>query len=135
MEQQASEEPAVLVVDDEALIAMHVASAVEDAGLRLAGVAGSAREALKIAASTPPRAAVVDIRLGSGPDGITLAAQLRALHDTSIIFLSGSREPETMARAREVEGSFFMQKPADLDVLVGRLRAMLKEEGRASGFE
>jgi two-component system, response regulator PdtaR len=115
----------ILVIEDEPLIAMVVSMFLEEAGFRVCGVARTAAQALELAARMQPAAAVVDIRLGPGPDGIEVARQLSALHRCAIVFVSGSGERETIDRALSVEGAVFLQKPVDPEALVSRLRTLL----------
>jgi two-component system, response regulator PdtaR len=115
----------ILVIEDEPLIAMVVSMFLEEAGFRVCGVARTAAQALELAARMQPAAAVVDIRLGPGPDGIEVAEQLSALHRCGIVFVSGSGERETIDRALSVEGAVFLQKPVDPEALVSRLRTLL----------
>lgn len=114
----------VLLVEDEALIAMQLSMLLEDAGISVCGVAAAAAQAMDLAAKAQPRAAVVDIRLGPGPDGIEVARHLQDLYRCRIIFVSGSGERETVDRARTIEGSVFMQKPVDPDALIRRLKEL-----------
>jgi CheY-like chemotaxis protein len=54
----------VLVVEDEFLVADMLADALEDAGVVVAGVAGSLAEALAMVEGTRPDLAVIDWNLG-----------------------------------------------------------------------
>jgi DNA-binding response OmpR family regulator len=115
----------ILVIEDESLIAMVVCMFLEEAGFKVCGVARTAAQALDLAARMQPDAAVVDIRLGPGPDGIEVAERLSALYRCGIIFVSGSGERETIDRALSVEGAVFLQKPVDPEALVSRLWTLL----------
>ncbi len=117
--------PAVLVVEDEALVALHVKMVLEEAGFDVCGVVADAARALSVAEATRPEAAVVDVRLGPGPDGIHVAERLVLAHGCRVVFVSGSGERETLERARGVAGSTFLQKPLDPDALVASLREVL----------
>ena len=58
--------PSVLVVEDDAVLALQLCQALEEAGLRVIGPCFSYREALATIARQPPRRAVVDLDLGRG---------------------------------------------------------------------
>lgn len=116
---------AVLIVEDEVLIAMHLSIILEEAGFEVVGVAPDAAVALEMAAVRPPLVALVDIRLASGSDGVDLALQLRRLYKCAILFLSGSAERATLDRTREVEGAMFLQKPVEPEILVQHLHRLL----------
>jgi two-component system, response regulator PdtaR len=118
----------VLVVDDEVLIADFAAMVVEDEGFDVVGVASSAREALAIAASRPPAIALLDVNLADGEDGVALAAELQSRHNTRVIFMSGSEDPEARARATSVAASGFLQKPFVAAELARVLKAAAANE-------
>jgi len=101
----------VLIVDDEVLIADYVQMVVEDEGLDVVGVVGSAAEALAVAAERGPSLALVDVNLGEGGDGIELAGRLRAQWGMRVVFLTGSADPATLERIGAVDALGFLQKP------------------------
>jgi CheY-like chemotaxis protein len=94
----------VLVVDDEFLIADYIAMLLEEAGHIVVGPAGSASEALAmLQRDGAADAAVLDIRLPGGMDGIELAAEIHRRHGPMpIVFASGSGDPTTRQRAEAV---------------------------------
>jgi CheY-like chemotaxis protein len=77
----------VLVVEDEALIAMDLQMLLEDAGYRVLGPANSTDSALAILKKEKPDAALLDINLGRS-DVFTVANAL-STGATRVIFLSG----------------------------------------------
>ena len=85
----------VLVIEDEALVRMAISMYLKAAGFEVCGEAATAADALDLASSKRPNAAVVDIRLGAGSDGIALAKKLNMLHACHIVFVSGSAERAT----------------------------------------
>lgn len=115
----------VLIVEDEVMIALYLKDLLLQAGLSVQGVARSAAQALALAQTVRPAAAVVDIRLGPGPDGISVAEALLEAYGCRVVFLSGSGERETVERAGAVPGSVFLQKPVNPQVLVDRVQAAL----------
>ncbi|WP_207482385.1 response regulator [Arenibaculum pallidiluteum] len=125
MELVRSEAGGVLIVEDESMIAMLLEMILEDASIPVSGVANAAEEALSVAAAVRPAAAVIDIRLGPGPDGIHVAERLRERHVCGIVFVSGSGEQETLERISRVEGAVFLQKPVNPAALVQHVRTML----------
>lgn len=64
----------VLIVEDEALIALDIAGAVEEAGGFAVGPAGSIAEALELLARCEVEAAICDVNLPDGDIGPVLAA-------------------------------------------------------------
>jgi len=68
---------AVLVVEDEILIALDAQAMLEDAGAQHVEVATKAVDALRLISKKPPHAAVLDINLGSGTS-FSIADELAA---------------------------------------------------------
>lgn len=79
----------ILIVEDEALVAMEVASILEDAGHVIADQADDLSSAEAAAASAYPDLALVDIQLAHGDSGIDVAASLRRL-GIPVIFVTGN---------------------------------------------
>ncbi len=80
----------VLVVEDEAIVALELEMAVQDAGHEVAGIAGDLKEALEIAADGPVDLALVDINLRDGRTGVEIAHRLKAQHGTLVMFLTAN---------------------------------------------
>ena len=81
----------VLIVEDEALLAMDIASIIEDAGHHVVGEVASLREFCELRLATPPDLAFVDIQLAEGSNGIDVSASMRALWpETMIVFITAN---------------------------------------------
>ena len=123
-----NERPTVLVVEDEALVAMLVEDTLAGAGYRGVWAPDGGR-------AVPPcpdhpaaaRAAVVDLRLADGQDGREVVRRLRERRPcVPVVVVPGfdPRAPE--ADLRGVGGpTVRLQKPFDCDELLERLAAML----------
>jgi len=66
----------ILIVEDEALVAMELRFVLEDLGHEVAGVAAEARVAQMTARETEIDLALVDIHLSDGPTGVELGREL-----------------------------------------------------------
>jgi CheY-like chemotaxis protein len=77
----------VLVVEDEALIAMDLQALLEDAGYRVLGPANSTASAMALLAGQDPDVALLDVNLGRS-DVFGVANEL-ATRKTKLIFLTG----------------------------------------------
>ncbi|HEV2678658.1 MAG TPA: response regulator [Aliidongia sp.] len=104
-------QPCVLIVEDDAMVATYVADVLAEAGFEVAGVASTASEAFTLAEARPCILALVDIRLPGPKDGIEIAGELRRRYGIGAIFLSGTSDPEHLARAKRVSPYGFLQKP------------------------
>ena len=69
----------ILIIEDEALVAMELRFVLEDLGHEVAGVAADARTARDLALETDIDLALVDIHLSDGPTGVGLGQDLAAL--------------------------------------------------------
>jgi CheY-like chemotaxis protein len=81
-----AEQPRVLIVEDEMLVAMELAEMVSDAGYEPVGPVSSVPMALKVVADEPLDAAVLDYRL----DGETTVAVWEALEGKRVPFAIAS---------------------------------------------
>jgi two-component system, response regulator PdtaR len=102
----------VLVVEDDALIAYYIALSVEDAGHRVVGICDCAEATLAMLRDLKPDLAILDIRINGDMDGVQLALLMRAEGlGTRHIFVTGSGDPETKARAEATNPVAILQKP------------------------
>ncbi len=109
----------VLIVEDEAMVAMLVEDVLLDAGAEVAGPAATAVEALALIAAVRPDAAVVDINLGDHTSDTVTAAL--SSHGVPFLVTTGygsAMRPDSPVAA-------VLAKPFDPAVLVGRLAALL----------
>ncbi|WP_019903194.1 response regulator [Methylobacterium sp. 77] len=80
----------ILVVEDEALIALELECLLDDLGYITVGVAGSSTEAIEMGRTTSPDVALVDIHLVDGPTGIDVARILSLDPRTSVVFMTAN---------------------------------------------
>ena len=96
----------VLVVEDDAMIALDIARELTDAGLEVVGPAISVAKALRLIGDYGCDAAVLDVNLGNNETSEPVARELRA-RSTPFVVLSGysseQHPPGLPRRARAVE--------------------------------
>jgi signal transduction histidine kinase/DNA-binding response OmpR family regulator len=111
----------VLVVEDEALVALDIVAALEAAGADVAGSAGSAKEALHIIDNTLLDAALLDANLRGHPvDDITAALAAR---NVPFLFVTGyGRESLPHAFAKTA----VLSKPFGLEQLVAAVTLLVE---------
>lgn len=66
----------ILIIEDEALVAMELRFVLEDLGYEVAGVAADARTARNLVCESEIDLALVDIHLNDGPTGVELGRDL-----------------------------------------------------------
>jgi DNA-binding response OmpR family regulator len=106
------ERPALLVVDDDALLRRLVKTTLRAAPVRVVE-ADNALDALNAARKELPRVAVLDIGLGR-EDGVRLCQSLKtseATRGVRVVMLSGHDDATTRARARRAGAEAFLAKP------------------------
>jgi DNA-binding NarL/FixJ family response regulator len=101
----------ILLVEDEPLIASYISDVLKEFGFEISGCASCAPEAIVLAEEHAPYLAIVDIKLTGGMDGIDVARVLRDRFGVLTIFLSGTEDEATVARARATRPLGFLKKP------------------------
>jgi CheY-like chemotaxis protein len=112
-----SESPSILVVDDEFIIANSLSLQVEEMGYSVCGVAATAREAVELAQAVHAverqtyDIVLMDVRLRGEEDGVDAALAIHETTGSKVIFITGSREPATMARIELDHATAVLFKP------------------------
>jgi DNA-binding response OmpR family regulator len=114
----------ILVVDDDALLRRSLAYNLEQAGYD-ATTAASAEIALSHAKADPPDLVLLDIGL-PGMDGLDALRRLRRELDVPVIFLTARRRELDQVVGLEMGADDYVTKPFDLDVLLARIKAVLR---------
>ena len=115
----------LMIVEDEALVAMILHDELEDAGYNVLDLTDRHAEAVKVAKESHPDLALVNIRLAGRDDGIGLAEELKAL-GIPVLLISGQID---RARSAQTVAIGSMPKPydaADMVLAVAFLLAHLR---------
>jgi DNA-binding response OmpR family regulator len=118
----------ILVVDDDELLRRSLAFNLEKAGYR-PSTAASAEDALLLARRDPPDLILLDIGL-PGMDGLEALRELQRKVGTPVIFLSARRRELDQVLGLELGADDYVTKPFDLDVLLARVKAVLRRSQR-----
>jgi two-component system, response regulator PdtaR len=116
---------AVLIVEDDFLIAMQSESALTEAGFRVIGTATTAEEAVALAREQRPSIAVMDIRLAGRRDGIDAAEELFRDFGLRCIFATAHDDHTTRQRAEPFAPLGWLAKPYTMVSLVALVRDAL----------
>lgn len=108
----------IMIVEDNALIAMTVEATLSDAGYKVLGPAASTKGAIAIAEQTPPRIALMNIELRDGSSGIELARTLKQRWGTTVIFVTGQ---VVDARVHRDVAIGFLSKPCTDEALLATI--------------
>ena len=112
----------VLIVENEPFIALDLARAVEEAGGKVIGPAGSVREALMLIKQYLVQAAVLDVNLSD--QDVTPLAELLIEGGVPVVFYSGLALPVAL-RERYPSASIY-KKPTPPVQLLHKLVALMR---------
>lgn len=107
----------ILVVEDEAIVAMDISHRLKRMGYEVIGTAASGEIALQLVEQHAPDLVLMDIRLAGQLDGIETAALLRQSHDVPIIYLTAHTDSTTLERAKATEPYGYIVKPIETSQL------------------
>jgi len=113
-------DPSLLLVDDDGPFLRRLARAMETRGFAV-DTAESVAEGIAKAKTTPPKYAVVDLRLGDGSGLDVIAAIRQRRDDTRIIMLTGYGNIATAVNAVKLGAVDYLAKPADADDIFAAL--------------
>ena len=114
----------ILVVDDDRLMRRSVSIGLQDAGYSTE-TAGSGEEALEKAGEVQPELVLLDIGL-PGMDGMETLRAFRQSFDAPVIFVTARRRELDEIVGLELGADDYVTKPFDMDVLLARVRAVLR---------
>ena len=99
----------VLIIEDEALIALDLEALVENLGHKVIGVARTRTEAATIARTKPPGLILADIQLADGSSGLDAVNDLLNTFEVPVIFITAY--PERFLTGERPEPAFLISKP------------------------
>ena len=129
----AHERARVLVVDDDPLVLRFVRDALSTGGYA-AVMTGDPGDLSHLIRTEQPELVLLDLVL-PGTDGIELMERTPELADLPVIFISGYRRDETIAKALELGAADYIVKPFSPTELVARVGAALRRQAPTESFE
>jgi CheY-like chemotaxis protein len=107
-----SPKSSVLIVEDDALIALHLQELLQNAGYTVPDPVSSGEEAIgRAGLPAAPDIILMDIGLGGDLDGFETARRIRQIVDIPVIFLSGHPRPGRDAGPADDGSCRFITKP------------------------
>ena len=101
----------IMVVDDEAVIALRLQQRLTSMGFDVTGVAYSGEEAVETARDLRPDLILMDIMIPGKLDGIAAAKIVKAELDIPVVFLTAHSEDKIIERAKQAEPYGYILKP------------------------
>ena len=112
---------AILIVEDEGVVAADLAVKLEQLGYEVAGSAESGEEAVALVERMHPELVLMDILLKGQMDGIEAAEAIRRAHDVPVVYLTAHSDTATLDRAK-ISGPFgYILKPFELRELATQI--------------
>jgi DNA-binding NarL/FixJ family response regulator len=105
--------PKLLIVENDSFAGTFMSKSLDAAGLSVISVADTAPIAMKTFRETSPDCALIDIELGTGPNGIDIARAFRKLKPSvGIVFLTSIVDPRLIdLKGLELpDGSIYLSK-------------------------
>jgi len=101
----------VMIVEDEALVALHIRRELTKLGYTVVGAASNGEQALKMIEEIFPDVVLMDIHIQGEMDGIETAARIPRYLHIPVIFLTGHSEDTTLKRAGDTQAYGYLIKP------------------------
>ena len=103
----------ILLIEDEAIVAMQTRSELQKMGHEVVGIFASGEDALAGIAGVNPELVLMDIKLQGEMDGIETAERLSQDYDIPLLFLTAHSEESTIERARTIASYGYLLKPVE----------------------
>lgn len=101
----------ILIVEDEAIVAMNIEKIVKKLGYEVLDIAQSGKEAIRIAFEYKPDLILMDIILSGSLDGVETSKMLLERIDVPIVYLTASSDDFTFQRAKITHPYGYIIKP------------------------
>jgi two-component system OmpR family response regulator len=119
----------VLLIEDDPLTREVLSSALAGTGYDVHAEADGSRVE-RIASSFRPDIALIDMHLGDGVDGITVAKRLRSAESVPLLFITAANGVDNVLAAFDAGGDDYVVKPFIMAELLVRMKAVLRRSGR-----
>lgn len=103
--------PAILVVEDEIVVAMEIEEKLKSLGYEPLSLCSSGEDAVARVEDRQPDLVLMDIKLDGKLDGIQAAELIRSRHDIPIVYLTAYADEKTLNRAKLTEPFGYLVKP------------------------
>ena len=118
-------QPKVLVVEDENIIAMDIRCALLSFGYDVCGVVATGEESIESAYRTSPDIILMDIKLRGKMDGILAAKQIQSKFNIPVIYLTAYGDESTLSRVDRTKPFGYLNKPFEEIELQSEIASLL----------
>ncbi len=117
----------VLIVEDQAIIALDLEARLRDLGHRVIDIVHTGHNAIKAAATHRPDLVLINVLLSDGVVGVNTAMLIRERFGIRSIFITAEANPEVMEQIAKARPIDVLVKPIfDQPLAVALLRASVK---------
>ncbi|TAJ44939.1 response regulator [Methanofollis fontis] len=116
----------ILIVEDEALIAMLLEDILTESGYNVAGPVSNGMDAIRLAGEEDPDLILMDIRIEGDLDGVETTIRIRELYTIPVIFVTAHSDPDTYKRAMRTEPFGFLLKPFNANDLTSTVESAIQ---------
>jgi len=107
----------ILIVEDEAIVAMDLAATLTKEGYFITGIADNAAEAEEIFSNNEADIVLADINIIGDTDGIALVEKLMDIRECPVIYITALSDAETISRMKRTRPSAYLTKPYNMQNL------------------
>jgi PAS domain S-box-containing protein len=107
----------ILIVEDDAIVALDLENHLRRAGYAVSGIAHSAAQALESAAQSKPDLALMDIVIKGPMDGVDAATLLYERFGVPVVYLTAYSDRATVERIKQASAYGYLVKPLQRDQL------------------
>ena len=101
----------ILIVEDEKIVAMDIKHKLESFGYMVPAPVSSGKQAIAKLEAIKPDLVLMDVKLGTGIDGIEAAEIIRNRFDIPVIYLTAYADEDTLNRAKATAPYGYILKP------------------------
>jgi DNA-binding NarL/FixJ family response regulator len=105
----------VFIIEDEALVAAHIAQIAKQMGHRIIGQAVTRETAVEACLANPPALLLADVQLADGSSGAEAAREITDQLDIPVIFITAY--PQRLLKGERGEPAFLIPKPFRPDMV------------------
>jgi CheY-like chemotaxis protein len=122
------ERPKILIVEDEAIIALDIQYTLENLGYRVPAVVSSGEESIEKASEIHPDLVLMDIKLSGDMDGISAAEQIYNRFRIPVVYLTAYSDEKMLEGIRRIMLFGYISKPFDETILKSTIEHALGQE-------
>jgi DNA-binding response OmpR family regulator len=101
----------VLIVEDEALVALDICDFLSEAGYEVVGLVASEQDAVRKARDLRPDLIIMDLKLKGGGDGFRAGRRIKTSQNIPILYITAYKNTKTVDRVNEQSSSHILFKP------------------------